>query len=166
MPYPACNGSRMVQRRIRRVWRQVLLLRLSIGDGLCVECGGTGLVKGSPEEEELFKRVRSRERLEVDFNTLGLVITQLQRGHQILQDIGREGLEEIDPPTLTIACQRCHAFLISWDPIGPPSPRTGQSGPLSGPLAPRPGERGRSRSCWNAPSAAAKPPSWCSVSRS
>ena len=48
---PTCNGSRRVRREISRSWWQVLLLRPAAVDESCRECGGTGVIKGSPEQE-------------------------------------------------------------------------------------------------------------------
>lgn len=48
---PTCNGSRRVRREISRPWWQVLLLRPAAVDESCRECGGTGVIKGSPEQE-------------------------------------------------------------------------------------------------------------------
>jgi hypothetical protein len=62
---PTCNGSRRVQRVTSRAWWQVLLLRPAIADELCVDCAGTGVVKGSPEEEQELEQRRQHHREEL-----------------------------------------------------------------------------------------------------
>lgn len=62
----ACNGSRRVQRRVERAWWQLLLLRPPIVDELCAECGGIGVVRGSPAEEHELELRRRRNREEQD----------------------------------------------------------------------------------------------------
>jgi len=48
---PTCNGSRRVRLEISRTWWQVLLLRPAAVDESCRACGGTGVIKGSSEQE-------------------------------------------------------------------------------------------------------------------
>jgi len=57
----ACDGSRRVQRKVDRAWWQVLLHQPGVLDELCPQCGGVGVVKGSPEEEREFAERRQRK---------------------------------------------------------------------------------------------------------
>lgn len=58
---PGCNGSRRLKQDVRRSWWEVVLLRPAVVDELCGQCGGIGVVKGSPEQEEAFERQRQRK---------------------------------------------------------------------------------------------------------
>jgi len=63
---PTCNGLRRIQRDVRRAWWQVVLLRPAIVDELCGDCDGTGVVKGSPEEEQELEQQRQRYREQIE----------------------------------------------------------------------------------------------------
>ena len=56
-----CSGSRRVQRPTKRSWWQALLLQPAVLDGLCPQCGGIGVIKGSPEGEREFAGRRQRK---------------------------------------------------------------------------------------------------------
>jgi hypothetical protein len=60
---PTCNGAKRVRRTISRAWWQVLLLRPATVDELCGQCVGTGVIKGTPEEEQevILQRQRQHE---------------------------------------------------------------------------------------------------------
>ena len=55
-----CGGARRVKRQVGRTWWQVVLLRPSSVDELCGLCGGIGVVKGTPAEEQAFERKRQQ----------------------------------------------------------------------------------------------------------
>ena len=60
----ACGGARRIQRPIKRSWWETVLQRPSVVDELCGACGGVGVVRGTPEEEEAFERQRQTRREE------------------------------------------------------------------------------------------------------
>jgi rubrerythrin len=60
----ACGGARRVQRALKRKWWETILQRPSVVDELCGACGGIGVVRGTPEEEEAFERQRQARREE------------------------------------------------------------------------------------------------------
>ena len=64
---PTCNGARRVRRTISRAWWQVLLLRPATVDELCGQCVGTGVIKGTPEEEQevILQRQRQHKAKEI-----------------------------------------------------------------------------------------------------
>ena len=60
----ACGGARRVRRALKRAWWETILQRPSVVDELCGACGGIGVVRGTPEEEEAFERQRQARREE------------------------------------------------------------------------------------------------------
>jgi hypothetical protein len=54
----ACGGARRVRRAVKRKWWEAILQRPSVVDELCGSCGGIGVIRGTPEEEEVFERQR------------------------------------------------------------------------------------------------------------
>ena len=64
-----CRGSKKIERTVDRTWWRVLLFRPSIMIGPCSACGGSGVIKGSPEEEAvlaMFDRIEGIQSLPYD----------------------------------------------------------------------------------------------------
>jgi hypothetical protein len=57
-----CGGARRVRRQVKRSWWEAVLQRPSVVDELCGACGGIGVIRGTPEEEEAFERQRQAQR--------------------------------------------------------------------------------------------------------